>query len=115
MLVTPSSYCFDADDKDSCKAGDGGVTTLQAAPGSTINISVPRSVALNAWIVTANEADDEGQLQVLDAAGSSVISDNHHARVQVPTTGDAPYLLTVAEYRGSTPTGSWTIQVNIGD
>lgn len=114
VLVGPSNYCFDADSRDSCR-GEGGVTTLQAAPGDVINISVPRSVALNAWVVTANDVDDNGDLQVIDGAGSTVISDNHHARVQVPTQGTAPYLLTVAEYRGNTATGAWTIQVNIGE
>ena len=112
VLVEPSNYCFDADKRDSCH-GEGGVKTLQAAPGDTINISVPRTVALNAWVVTANDVDDSGTLQVIDGAGSAVVTDSHHARVQVPTQGTAPYLLTVAEYRGNTATGAWTIQVNI--
>lgn len=111
VLVAPSTYCFTLE-RDSCR-GDNGVTTLLAAPGDTINISVPRSIALNAWIVAAKEADDSGQLQPLDGAGSDVIRDNHHTRVQVPNLGAAPYLLTVTEFRGTTPTGSWTIQVNI--
>ncbi len=111
VLVSPTTYCFDLQ-RSSCR-GAGGVHTLKAAAGDTINIAVPRSVALNAWVVTANDVDDSGTLQPIDGAGSAVIRDDHHARVQVPTTGTAPYLLTVNEFRGTTPTGSWTLQVEI--
>ena len=90
------------------------MTTLLAAPGGSINISVPRSVALNAWIATAQYTDDSGKTQVIDGIGSNPIVDNHHTRVPVPNLGVSAYLLTVTEFRGNTPTGAWTVQVDVG-
>lgn len=112
VLVTPSNYCFDAARRASCK-GAGGVYTLNAAAGSSINVSVPRTVADQAWIVSADVVDSTGKTQAIDGVGSNPIVDNHHARVPVPNIGVDNYLLTVTEFRGTTPTGVWQVQVNV--
>lgn len=112
VLVSPANYCFDVTDRNTCR-GEGGVATLRAAPGAQINISVPRSVADNAWIASAEYTDANGKNQVIDGVGSNLVVDNHHAAVPVPNLGVASYLLTVTEFRGTTATGAWTVQVDV--
>jgi hypothetical protein len=115
VLVAPNRYCFELDDA-TCHATSEDQKTLRAAAGSVINISVPRSVADNAWIVKANEVGDDGTLAPIQGAGSALVDDNHHTAVQVPVQAAGNYLLTVTEYRGGseTPTGSWNVTVAIG-
>lgn len=114
VVVTPLRYCFELDEK-TCHTTDGRVdTTLRAQAGSAINISVPRTVALNAWIATAYTVGADGKNTALDGFGSNLVVDEHDSRVFVPTrTGS--YLLAVNEVRGDTQTGTWTVKIEISN
>lgn len=111
VLAAPSSYCWDISDKGSCH-GSKEQKKLTATPGGVIQISVPRTVADQAWIATAYSVGADGKTTPLDGFGSNLISDNHFGRVFVPTRNGS-YLLAVNEFRGDTQTGTWTVQIDI--
>lgn len=109
VLIAPSTYCWS---QDNCKRGDGGNHVLGARGGSTVQISVPRSVADNAWIATAYTVDAQGKSSPLEGFGSNLVKDNHFTRVFVPTS-QGSYLLSVSEFEGDRQSGVWTLTVNV--
>ncbi|MHA3702044.1 DUF2771 family protein [Jatrophihabitans sp. YIM 134969] len=115
VLVEPNRYCFELAD-DTCHDAGAAQRTLRTVAGGVINISVPRTVADNAWIVKASNVGDDGTLTAIEGAGSAAVVDNHHVAVEVPAQSSGSYLLTVSEYRSGSevPTGTWNLTVSIG-
>ncbi|HEY2041337.1 MAG TPA: DUF2771 family protein [Jatrophihabitans sp.] len=74
-----------------CNADAGKVSDLNAAPGSTILVDVPKTLASAGWIVTAFTQDSSSKNTPIDGAGSS-ITNNHTVRLQVPQAGGAYFL-----------------------
>ena len=113
VLVSPVAYCYDDQNPTdgSCPARKASVVTLRTSPGDDIGISVPRSVAVQAWIASAYTLTADGKSEPVDG-GTGVIQDNHYARVPVPNASGV-YLLSVTQLRGQEQIGTWTVQVEI--
>lgn len=115
VLISPVNYCFE-NDATSCR-GEDRVNTLKANAGSVVQISVPRTVADQAWVVAAYTLTASGETQNLPEFGSALVRDNHFTRVVVPSNAaGTSYFLAVQEFRQSDqPTGTWRVQVDVVD
>ena len=117
-VLSPQTYCFDAQPAHCRLTTSGNVGTLHAAGGGSILVDVPRTIASGFWQVRSATQQADGTFKGLTAQGtqSAVVHGRHSTRVQVPL-GSGNYFLIVTEAPQGTnkATGSWVARIVVTD
>lgn len=103
-------YCFDA---QHCRKATDTATPIKADAGSKINIDVPKSVASQAWIVTAYTLDESNKATPIQGAGSTLLHGEYNARITVPYAVGSSYYIAVQRTDGTTADATWQASVEI--
>jgi|KBSSwiStaDraftv2_1062776.scaffolds.fasta_scaffold88776_2 hypothetical protein len=91
---------------------------IEAKPGSTLLVDVPKDVADGYWLAKSFVVDSSNkptEMQ-LDGAGSPVLHDTHATRLVVPSIANLSYVVLVGETdkAGQGKAGKqWQVVVNI--